>query len=285
MNYILKNSKSINQKLVEKLNIIFKSCIEAFAFPFSIIVLFTDSFDNGVLSKDTLAVTSKSKKYKIILHTKILDYVAQKKYDLVDSIIYHECLHIYDIYSIRMNTRYNFNPCSSSYKNYAQFIMNIGFRFWTEFFAYAKTFECYKEYYNYKTIYQLAKDYKKIQRKSKSIKLLSERAKQIHTLNDIKDEMKAFIYMLARTAAGSIFGKQKRYQYSSKTLNSKEYVYVSKGLVTLIKMMKKMVHGTYGKYLYKRLYSIGLYLLKYFYDSISITLKKVNNIVYFAYYL
>lgn len=285
MNYTLKNSKGMNKELVEKLNIILKNYIEAFAFPFNITILFRDSFNYGALSKETLATVSKNKTYKIILHSKIMHYIAEEKYNLVNSIIYHECLHIYDMYSIRKNPLYNFNPCSSKYRNYASFIMSIGFQFWTEFYAYAKTFEYYKEYYSYKTIYQLAKDYKKIQEKSKNIKFLSERAEQINRLDAVEDDMKVFLYMLARTAAGSIFGKKRKYQYSSKTQNLKEYTYVKKRLDVLIKMMKKMTHGTYGKYLYRRLYNIGFYILKHFYYPLSISVKKVNGVVYFAYLL
>lgn len=228
-------------------------------------------------------MATKGRRYKIILHFKILNYIAKERYTFVFSILYHECLHIYDIHSIRSNPLYNFNPCSVSHRNSPSFIMDIGFHFWTEFYAYAKTFKYYKDYHEYKTFYQLVKSYKKIQEQSHAIQYISKYEEQVEKLTEVRDEMKGFMYELAKHAAGSIFGKKRNYEYSQKTQNLKEYKYISKKLDVLIKMMLKMSHGTYGKYLFQRLYNIGVYILKSFYFPLSIRLKKVNGTIHFAY--
>ena len=139
----------------------------------------------------------------------------------------------------------------------------IGFLFWTEFFAYYKCFENdFLDVSDEDTFSKIVQNYTEIIKTNNEIK--ETLAKDNYTNNVVQNYIfnmvllfNNFLHNLARFIATIPFRK-KTYDYTKN--NKKEYIEVKKITDDLTKLIHKMTNGTYGKHMCSRLSKIGTYI-------------------------
>ena len=110
-------------------------------------------------------------------------------------------------------------------------------------------------------------------------------------IKDIKSEISKivklinqFIYSSSRYIASLTFRKS-LYEYNEKHTSKEEFIEVIKINSDLYRLIYKMTHGTYGKYLGKRLYNIGSYIINEIYERFNIRMFIHKSTIGYEYIL
>lgn len=233
-------------------------------------------FENSKNPKDIASFTFRRGKNYLFIYQTFVKRVLDGDYECYP-IIYHELCHLYDNFHIRNCQYTKFDPSKSSDDTARNMLLDIGYRAWTEFYAYLKQLKVNEYKYAYPTTKQMVEWYKKIVLINKKIMNLSKSREMKKTACELKQEIEKFSYFCSMYLAGSISGKRRYYTYASKTTNSKEYKWFEKFSCGLIKRFAKMFTGTYGKYLERRLYNIGVYIFKELYIPFGIHLQRIDR--------
>ena len=228
----------------------------------------------------------RNKNAEIILNIDALRRALFDEGITIDTILTHELVHVYDIINLRKieNSRLkNVNRIPRTFKDYC---INVGFRFWTEFFAYYITFAEFKKTFNYPTFLSLVKDYKDIKELYGTIELTNHQLtkEEENAINKMMDAMDGFAYAIAKNMAGSIKGKPKKWEYCEKT-KDKDYEEVAKIYDDILKLIIKFFHAQYSKWTENRLAYLGLYIIKNIYGKFSVWPARQNGRYNLAFYL
>lgn len=200
--------------------------------------------------------------------------------------ICHELCHIYDMYHVMNNKYYKINPLMCKQTNINDYIIQQGWNFWTEFFAYYFTFKEFKNLHDYPTFHQLLIGYQHLLEQYKFLEpKLDDKTKKIKDLADKHiEEIKQFIYALAKYLAGSIMGKPKYYKVKVTKENKKTVSELNKIVERLYGLIIKMFTNTHGKGMATKLWKIGDYLIRTFYVKYNIFPEKLKGHIALAYY-
>lgn len=200
--------------------------------------------------------------------------------------ICHELGHIYDMYHVMNNKYYKINPLMCKQTNINDYIIQQGWNFWTEFFAYYFTFKEFKNLHDYPTFHQLLIGYQHLLEQYKFLEpKLDDKTKKIKDLADKHiEEIKQFIYALAKYLAGSIMGKPKYYKVKVTKENKKTVSELNKIVERLYGLIIKMFTNTHGKGMSTKLWKIGDYLIRTFYVKYNIFPEKLKGHIALAYY-
>lgn len=193
--------------------------------------------------------------------------------EYLEMVLYHEFAHLYDIYHVTKNEQLNSIICKKHLKINENLMIYFGFKFWTEFFAFYKCFDSGLDKIEHSnTLLELANYYKKIGKAKTELENEIKKCNQNilkSKLDELINLIEEFNYRIASYIA-SIQFSQKEYAYSEKVKSRKEFKEVNKIIKDLSRLIMKMTHGTYGKYMIKRLYNIGSCIYKKIYRSFNI---------------
>ena len=265
--------------------------IESFDFDINLKILIRD-LDNKeyFINKETnggfSTMERKTNKFVICFGTESLKRIKYDQgLDLAIAII-HELAHIYDLYHILNNKYYKINPLVNKQKNITDFVIAEGWNFWTEFFAYYFTFKEYYGLHNYPTILQLVNGLKKIKNDYIKLKPIIEHKNQetLDKAEQLIQDIKVFIYSMAKHIAGDIRSKPKRYKYVNKTKEKPEFKKVEKLYDGLLKRVVELFSNTYGKGLARKLENIGDYIIRNIYMDFDLIPIKHKNYITFAFF-
>ena len=131
----------------------------------------------------------------------------------------------------------------------------------------------------------MVRQYKELKKISAYIeKNIDNRSKEfLDKCNELFEGTKNFIYFCAMFLAKIYSFKNIKYHYSDKTLKDKDFQYIKKFLNKLNSLTLKMGYGTYGRYMDKRLYNLGDYILDNIYIPLGFRVaqkrKKVGFVI------
>lgn len=185
--------------------------------------------------------------------------------------LYHELVHLYDLYHISTN-KYNKVLEMNSLTNKKNFIIHLGIDFWNEFNAYSQGFVFFKNI-NYPGFYDILKSFNYLKKKTNSLK---EKDVSLFVR-----EIDAFLYRSAYYMAGKIYGKRKKSSLSKDTIEKLD----AKGLVkrynNLVPYLNKIAKNPYGKQMEKNLYKLGKRIMKDFYNYFFVYVYNKNGMLNF----
>lgn len=232
------------------------------------------------LKEEDIAVMYYDNRYNIDINKDV--YNIYKDYPiLIETYLFHEVTHIYDLYNIKQC--FNINLSKFKWEKEEDLFINLGYFFWTEFNTYLTTFKIYKDYIDYETKLEIIKQIKTTTKKEKKMSKTSNLNDK--EILDFYYDIYKIVYLVAKNFAGQITGKRKYYKYNDKTVNSKEYKYLAKTYKYLSKSLIKIINdGIYNKKLKTKLFKLGKIIYKRFYNYFNIYTKEDNNYIFLAYY-
>lgn len=281
--YKNKTSNEVYINNIDKVKILLEKLSLLLDFDLNLKVYFVK--EKNKISAVAAGVIKKDKKWFILY---IYDCAFDCNQNNLDTVLFHEFAHLYDIYHASQNEEFNYINDKLYLKSYENLIKRTGFLYWTEFFAHYK---CFKNNFSNpnsaETFLQLVKHYKKIVTKKKEIEesILKE-AKNIKVIKeqlyDLVELIGEFQYCSAGYIASLSFRKN-LYDYSEKHKNKKEFKEVSEIIYNLVKLVFKMIHGTYGKHLGKRLYKIGSYINDKMFSKFNVRMFIYKSTIAYEY--
>lgn len=190
--------------------------------------------------------------------------------------IYHEFEHIRDYNSMMQTKLFNFNLCLACLNNFENAYISAGFLFWTEIYAYYKTFEFAKQNelkFEKITFSNLVNNYIKTVTYNKNLyykKDLSydEAMKYINCVN-------SFVYLCAKFMA-SVYMNHSRVPYARIEKN-KDYKKVYSILCKLAPKVERLMKNQYNQKSYDNLLRLGKYIcenIKWKIFKVGLTKKK-----------
>ena len=224
-----------------------------------------------------------NKKYILILQE---DSFKRIKYDRgldLESSIFHELIHIYDSYNIMKNKNYHFILFRKRVKKYDDFVVNIGYRFWTEFLAYFCTYNRFNFLEKGPTMFQLLKEFESCEELYKKIDLIALNKSDKKMCEDLCDRLDAFIYALSKHLAYEL-SVGRRYSYCKKTKKRSSYIFLLKILKNLSKKCGNIYENRYKKSMAKNLFMLGLYILETIYGYFKINIVSKSGSIKMAFY-
>ena len=201
--------------------------------------------------------------------------------------ITHELGHVYDMYNILNNNYYSYNPLLAKQKKFEDFIIQIGWDFWTEFFAYYFTFKEFKELHNYPSFHQIVVGYQKLVEEYEIIKpnVADKKNQNVKELaHKHIDNIEQFLYATAKYLAGCLAGKQKYYKVKPNKKNYKYIEELDKILVRFMRLISPMFNNTHGKGMTRKLWNLSRYIIMTFYLKYNIRPYKHKGHYTFAYF-
>lgn len=227
-------------------------------------------------------VNARVKKKSKWFYLKIYDVAFSYENEYLESIIFHEFAHIYDYYHVTLNYK-----DIDVIKTPLDAKIDLGYTFWTEFFAFYKCF-----YYRYSnpnesyTLLELVSKYQKISKKTEIImKMIVNEEKKTQEIDskicDVLNLLKEFTYEVARYIAA--FSFKRKYDYSEKHKNKKAFNEVNTIINDLAFLVEKMTHGTYGRYMVRRLEKIGDYISREIFSRFNLQFDSYKGKTAFTY--
>ncbi len=200
--------------------------------------------------------------------------------------ICHELGHVYDMYHVMNNKYYKINPLISKQTNINDYIIQQGWNFWTEFFAYYFTFKKFKGLHDYPTFHQLLKGYQHLIDQYEYLEpKLDDKTKEIKNLADKHiEEIEQFIYALAKYLAGNLMGKPRYYKVIVTKKNKRAVSQLSRIIERLYRLNIKMFTNPHSKGMSTKLWDIGEYLIRNFYVKYNIFPEKMKDHIVLVYY-
>ena len=262
--------------------------MESFEFDIDLLVIIQNCDDiKELINQETgsAGTTLKEDKFAVILN---IDSFKKMDYDGgldVAISVRHELAHVYDLYHTMHNKFYPINPLKNNHEKLDDFIITIGCRFWTEFYAYFKTFKEFKKQCGYPTLLKLTNGYEKLQGRCEAIESIieSQSEEATNTVADFRDEIDNFAYMLAKHLAGTIAGKPYNYEYCEKTQSRASFETVEELKYGSLDKIIPLLTNTYGRGMKKKMYKLGKYLIDNLYGEFNLFPVKHQKYIRFAY--
>ena len=215
--------------------------------------------------------SSLKKKHNIYLYPSLFNETTDTHLELV---IYHELMHVKDYYYIHGNKKHY--KKMQKLKNIEDFLMDMGYHSWTEFNACLRVNSISNSYKFNPTFLDMVKEYEQLLKIRENIETSLKEQKPLEiSTGEYVDRIYKFIYFFSRTMAAIPFKKQ--YSYCEKTKNKESFKKVDKLYKKSFNLHVKMLHGTYGKYLYKRLYKIGDFWYNEVFKALNISLVRYKK--------
>lgn len=236
----------------------------------NILVRIRDLSDNGLSVVDSEVniadMSRKQKRYVIDLDKSVLeDYVNDDDYAMSLS-LYHEVAHVLDAENY-INSKYaKFNPFQKGQKSYENYSAEVGWHFWTEFYAYDLTYRAFGETENAIKFSQLYKSWMVLEDK---FPILEEKVR--NNTEDMEDcaesfvdDIKAIVYSFSKylgsyNAGKSTYRRCPQNKESAKAY--KRFLNIGNGFCT---RLVKLETNTYGKGMYNKLVDLGDYIITKF---------------------
>ena len=262
--------------------------MEEFEFDIDLLVIFQISDDIKSLlkqEKGAALTTFRENRYTVIID---IDALRKFEYDgglEIAIAMRHELAHVYDLYYATHNKFYKTNPLKYRQERLVDFTIAVGWRFWTEFFAYSTTYKQFKYEYAYPTFLTLVKEYEKLQKRGRGIELLIDSESQnIQSAFDKFDNaIDNFAYEIAKYIAGSSFGKPYPYEYCEKTRRRAAFEAVDNLEYGLRRRLVPLLKNPYGRIGANRMYKLGKYVVENIYGKFNVYPIKHEKYVCFAY--
>lgn len=292
---IIFENKSINTSLVKK----YKDCIikkvkniVEFSFDFDIVLRVRindiEKTENYVNKETTCGYSTwkKDGSYLVCFSSESLERIEQDGGLDISIAICHELSHIYDLYHVMNNKYYKINPLILRQKNINDYIIQQGWNIWTEFFAYYFTFKEFKKFHDYPTFHQILIGYKHLIEQYKYLESrLDNKTKDIKNLADKHiEEIKQFLYAVAKYIAGSMVGNPRYYKVKVTNENKKIISELNNIIERLYKLIIKMFTNTHGKGMATKLWNLGDYLIRTFYVKYNIFPEKMKDQIVLVFY-
>lgn len=288
-------NESINTALVEKYkdDIIeqVKEIVEnSFDFDIVLIVNIKDieTKENYVNKETTCGYSTwrKDGSYVVCFNTESLERIERDNGLDIAIAICHELGHIYDMHHVMNNKYYKINPLMFKQTDINDYIIQQGWNFWTEFFAYYFTFKEFKGLHDYPTFHQLLIGYQHLTDQYNFLEpKLDDKTKKIRNLADKHiEEINQFIYALAKYLAGNTMGKPRYYKVKITKENKKIVDELNRIIERLYSLIIKLFTNTYGRGLATKLWNIGDYLIRNFYVKYNIFPEKMKGHIVLIYY-
>lgn len=281
------NNKKLLEKYKDKIqNLILHIMDINFDFDLSLLIKFKylDKVTNYVNHEtETAYATIIDDKYAIVLNINSLKRIERDNgFDITLS-IFHELAHTYDLYHTMHNKFYKIRPISKTHETFEDYLMMIGWTFWTEFFAYYVSYRHYKEEYDYPTKFQIYKSFVELKKDFAEIEPdLDNEAKQKEVRKKARlfiTKLRQFTYAIAKYNAGAVMSSRKKYfNYCKKTKENKDYKKVTSICNGLFCRSIKLFRNTYGKGQARKLFDLGKYIIDNIYGYFKIYPIKENYI-------
>lgn len=292
---IIFENESVNTALVEKYkeNIIEQvKEIVKYSFDFDIVLRISIRdmvTKENYVNKETTCGYSMWRKdgnYVVCFSSESLERIEKDNGLDIAIAICHELGHIYDMYHVMNNKYYKINPLMCKQTDINDYIIQQGWNFWTEFFAYYFTFKEFKGAHDYPTFHQLLIGYQHLIEQYQYLEpMLDDKTKEIANLADKHiEEIKQLIYALAKFLAGSIMSTPRYYKVKITEKNKKSVNELNKIIERLYRLTIKMFTNTHGKGMATKLWNIGYYIIRTFYVKYNIYPEKMKGHIVLVYY-
>ncbi len=209
--------------------------------------------------------------YNIEISPLVFHYYNKKEFSLIEGSMYHEFIHILDAHCA--SNTLGINPLCFKRKTKDDFLLGFGYDFWTEFYAYYKSFKHYRNDFKCPSMFYMIQFLRRLIKKEY---MLSKDIKE-ELYDDVLNDIYGLRYLLAQHMAALAQGATSYYKYCDKTLNSNEYKYLMKVMDGIKKYISKMLHGTYGKHMKLRLIKLGEYIYKKIYAPFGMELVEMDD--------
>lgn len=288
INFIIRN-KTSNKKTFNKYKEKFYSDCQSFADATSInINVYIDVLDKiplahrkAIYSPDGRIYFYRSNYYIQIPITHFKDYVHSDVSFNVCHSLYHELVHMVTAHRTAQNNL-NYQPFKKTYRTQRDYIINIGFNFWTEFMARFKTNLAFKKYYKENfPLLRLVKELKNLKAMYKTLIIPPSNDNDLDKIIDFENLLSDFLYDCSVFLA---LYKNNYYTYCEKTQNDTEFIEVENFLSDISSIINKTFHGMYGKRHIKRLWKMGCCILDEIYSIFNMDISRKNNKYGLAFY-
>ena len=200
------------------------------------------------------------------------------------AIIAHEFAHINDRLMF-LNSELPFlRKIENKPRTYKEFLRNVGYDFWTEFYAYRFMFINYKEV-RYSSFLELVKQYEYINKQKEEIlPYLKESSKHENQLAEYCEMVITFVYLIARYLAGEFYGQKKYYEYSEITSSKPSFAYLDRLLDKTSKKLVPMLNDKMDKRKANAIMNLGYHFIETFYSKFNMDAAKKDGYYFFAVY-
>lgn len=208
---------------------------------------------------DCMVKNISTKKHELLITNSTLKTINFDGGEFFYLAIYHEFEHIKDHINMMQTKLFRFNLCLANQKNFEKTYISTGFLFWTEIYAYYKTFKFAKQNnLNFEkiTFGSLVINYIKTATHNKSLyhnKNLSY-SQAIKYINSVD----SFIYLCAKYMASMYVGHS-RVPYK-KINKNKYYTKVYSILCGLEPKVRRLINNAYGLKSYDNLFKLGKHI-------------------------
>ena len=200
------------------------------------------------------------------------------------SLLAHEFAHIRDKLNFLKSDLKFLKDVDKKPRTYKEFLRNVGYDFWTEFYAYRFMFKNFQEV-PYSSFLNLVKQYEQLcEEKEKIAPLIIKSGKHDAKIRSYCENAFLFVYLIARFLAGDIYGKRKYYDYAESTKSKPSFKYVDRLVRIIVKRIKPMMNEKHGKRKAYAITNLGYYLMEEFYHKFNMYAIKKNNYFFFAVY-
>lgn len=227
-------------------------------------------FVNGEIADASSSITKYG--HVIILSSMLLRLTEKDGGLRLGVSLLHELAHVYDHHHILHSPYCKFNPMKLSQKNVDDLVFACGYHFWTEFFAYYKTFNYFhEERENYPTFLKLVKAYRNLKEKHVEVSkyYLSNRKQTSRKFLLFKSDIDDFVYALAKYMAGAV-NKQKNIEYCEKTKNMKEFEEVDRIIQRLYVKVTPIFTNVYGRGMVNKIGWLGNRIIVNIYEKFNV---------------
>lgn len=284
------NAEIFEQYLEDIRAHIYNELTQCFDFNINLLVIFRD-LDNetNFVNQETTNGGSVyyKKRYIILLNINSLKRIPFDRGLDFAIAVRHELAHIYDFYHTLHNKFYKFQSLSKkSYHSVFDMIINIGWRFWSEFFAYYHTFKKFKNEHNYPTMLQIVSSYELLIEQYECLMAAgySEDDECQKKAQSLLGNIEDFVYAISKFMSGYLFGKKKNYDYCDKTAGKKSFIQVQRLIDGLYRRIVPMLTNTYGKGEARKMFNLGDYIMRRIYCRLGCGIVKSDGKAHLAVY-
>lgn len=198
-------------------------------------------------------------------------------YYLFESSLYHEFAHIYDILNYR--DIYKNNSFDKDIGTFKDFIIDIGFKCWTEYYAYFMTFKYYPRLSSI-TFLNLVKRFSIIKKEFSNISEIKYGKidkEQKGLIENLITKIKNFNYFCSFYLGTKHAGRIRAYNYSSQISQSEDFQFVRKLINSLEKSVFDISKNVYCADMSKKFFNLGNKILSKVFNQFDIDLVKLSN--------
>jgi len=185
------------------------------------------------------------------------DFIKQS----IEETLHHEFVHVFDIIKTHKNPDCKFKP-DTKIRNTREFILQLGFNFWTEFHAFNLTMHNFEQDFKVDSFYSVYKNYKELKLEFEGLYVQNRTKENIKKIDDYLNRAKEFIYLLSYYCAASHYKDFNIKQYRKKTQSDEKFIFIVKFVCDSLLICDKLYVGMFGKHQEERLFELGKLISK-----------------------